>query len=119
MKLFLQYFILHLYKPSMQSHLGMFIVLLDFFDFSFFFLLADEKAKKPKLTAKYKDFFLIVGERFEGMFTNPVYNSDKMVILVKLFELSILAKYYCFIDQIKVVITYKDNLLIHWKHLGM
>lgn len=53
------------------------------------------------------------------MFTNPVYNSDKMVILVKLFELSILAKYYCFIDQIKVVITYKDNLLIHWKHVGM
>lgn len=40
----------------MGSHLGMFIVLLDFFDF-FFFFLADEKAKKPELTVKYKGFF--------------------------------------------------------------
>lgn len=78
----------------MQSHLGMFIVLLD--SFEFFFLLAGEKAKKPKLTVKYKDFFVVVvGERFEGMLTIPVYSSDKVVITIKLFGLSVLAKYYC------------------------
>lgn len=73
----------------------------------FFFLLADEKAKKQNLTVKCKVvFFLVVEERVEGMFTSPVYNSDEMVILITLIR-------YCLISQIK------DNLGVLWKHLGM